>query len=127
MYVVSTQIYTELIFYPTIFIFVHAEGYNNQLIIFDTSGQQKKQKQIKHLFWLPRLAYFYITLICINEEFIPQWQKKNPIDSQPVLKTLVILTDNRVLKFFTTQSEFNFLLQSQIVYYCFLLFCGLCH
>ena len=30
-------------------------------------------KQIKHLFWLPRLVYFYITLICINEEFIPQW------------------------------------------------------
>ena len=29
---------------------------------------------------------------------MPQWQKKT-IDSQPVSKTLVILTENRVLKF----------------------------
>ena len=97
MYVVSTQIYTELIFFTQASsYFVHGEGYNIQQIFSDTFGQQKTKT--KHLFWLPRLVYFYITLIHINEEFIPQWHKK-PIDPQPVSKTLVILAENRVLKF----------------------------
>ena len=45
--------------------------------------------------------------------------RKNPIDPQPVLKTLVILTENRVLKFLQHSLNVIFLLQSQIVYYCF--------
>ena len=45
-------------------------------------------------------------------------RKKQPIDPQIFKKTTVILAENRVLSF-TTQSESNFLLQSQIVYYCF--------
>ena len=49
-----------------------------RVIIFSKSflthlDNKTTTKQIKHLFWLPRLVYFYITLICINEEFIPQW------------------------------------------------------
>ena len=87
MHVVSTQIYTEIMFFiqPSSYS-VHGEGYNIQEIIFDTLGNKKRQKQIKHLFWLPRLVYFYITLICINEDFIPQWQKKEPHRSSNFLK-----------------------------------------
>ena len=69
MLVVSTQIYTELIFLSN-----HHHHMERVKIIsksFLTHLSNNKKTQIKHLLQLPRLVYFYITIICINEEFIP--------------------------------------------------------
>ena len=56
---VSTQIYTEFVFFiqPSLY-FVHGEGYNNQQIIFDTFGQQKETKTDKTFILVAKVSLF---------------------------------------------------------------------
>ena len=61
---------------------------------------------------------YHITLICITEEFITQWQKKSK-RSSTCFENITDINREQCIEVITTQSQSNFLLQSQIVYYCF--------